>query len=160
MHLVVRRHIAASPERVFAAWTQPEHLRAWWGPAGVSCPEAEVDLRVGGRYRIANQMSNGAVVWIAGVFERVDEPARLVYSWAHEPITEASEPTEMVEGDDHNYEVVAPPAGATVPYLPEDAEKKAVGDTTYYVQNGTYYRPFASGGDTIYMVVDDPTKQS
>jgi len=53
--LVVRRTIGASPERVFDAWTKPERLRLWWGPRGVTCTAAEVDLRVGGRYRIANQ---------------------------------------------------------------------------------------------------------
>lgn len=67
----------------------------------------------------------------------------------------------MIEtGDDDNYEVVAPPPGATVPYLPDEAEEKTVLDKKYFVYNGTYYRPFASDGDTVYMVVDDPTKQA
>ena len=65
---------------------------------------------------------------------------------------------EMIESDEHNYEVVAPPVGATVPYLPEETEKKTIDEKTYYVKDGTYYRSFASDGDTVYMVVDDPTK--
>ena len=65
---------------------------------------------------------------------------------------------EMVEADDHNYEVVSPPIGATVPYLPEKAEKKKIDNKTYYIYDGTYYRAFASDGDTVYMVVKDPTK--
>jgi hypothetical protein len=64
----------------------------------------------------------------------------------------------MVEGDGYNYEVVAPPIGATVPYVPEGADEKTVDGKTYYVYESTYYRPFASEGDTIYMVVDDPAK--
>jgi uncharacterized protein YndB with AHSA1/START domain len=79
--VVVRRTIAASPERLFDAWTKPEHLRRWWGPPGVTCPAAEVDLRVGGRYRIANQFPDGKLVWISGVFECIEEPRLLVYSW-------------------------------------------------------------------------------
>ncbi len=79
--LVVRRTIRASPERLFAAWTRPEHLTRWWGPGPVTCPEAEVDLRVGGRYRLANRMPDGRVDWITGTFEAVDPPHRLVYSW-------------------------------------------------------------------------------
>ena len=62
--------------------------------------------------------------------------------------------------DETNYEVVAPPVGATVPYLPEDADEQSVGGKTYFAYEGTFYKPFASDGETIYMVVDDPTKQA
>lgn len=95
MHLIARRVITAPAARVFAAWTEPEQLRRWWGPAGVSCPSAEVDLRVGGRYRIANAMPDGSVLWIAGTFERVEPPHALVYSWAHEPIVDETVHTRV-----------------------------------------------------------------
>ena len=66
----------------------------------------------------------------------------------------------MIEADDaENYEVVAPPAGATVPYLPDEADEETVQGKKYFVYDGTYYRAFASDGDTVYMVVEDPTKQ-
>jgi hypothetical protein len=64
---------------------------------------------------------------------------------------------EMIE-DDQSYEVVTPPVGATVPYLPEEASEATVGGKKYFVHNDTYYRPFASDGETIYMIVDDPRK--
>ena len=54
--------------------------------------------------------------------------------------------------DDHNYEVVA-----TVPYLPDEADEERIGGTTYIVDEGIYYRPFVSEGETIYMVVEDPS---
>lgn len=79
--LVVRKVIRASPEQLFAAWTEPRHLMHWWGPDGVACPEAEVDLRVGGRYRLANRMPDGQVHWIEGMFETVEPPHQLIYSW-------------------------------------------------------------------------------
>ena len=79
--LVVRRTIDATPERLFAAWTTPELLRAWWGPGAVRCIGAEVDLRVGGAYRLGNELPDGRVVWIAGTFELIEPPRRLVYSW-------------------------------------------------------------------------------
>lgn len=81
LELIIRRTIAATPEFLFAAWTEPERLRAWWGPAGVVCEAAEVDLRVGEQYRIANRMLDGAMVWIAGRFEQIDPPRELIYSW-------------------------------------------------------------------------------
>ena len=57
--LVVRRAINASPERLFDAWTRSEELLAWWGPRPVRCTNAEVNLRVGGRYRIENLLPTG-----------------------------------------------------------------------------------------------------
>ena len=58
--------------------------------------------------------------------------------------------------DDENYEVVAPPVGATVPYIPDEADEETINGKAYFVDDGTYYRPFASDGETIYMVVEDP----
>ena len=83
--LIVRRTIRAPVARVFEAWTQPEHLRKWWGPKGVTCIDPEVDLRVGGRLRLGNQLPDGNVLWITGEFEAVVPPSRLVYSWQTSP---------------------------------------------------------------------------
>ena len=79
--LVVRRTINAPAERLFRAWTEPEQLLKWWGPGPAHCRHAELDLRVGGRYRIANAFPDGRVVWIVGEFERISPPHELVYSW-------------------------------------------------------------------------------
>ena len=78
--LVVRRHVRASPQALFDAWTRPELLIRWWGPQGVTCPEAEVDLRPGGRYAIANETPSGTL-WIRGEFLVIEAPNRLVYTW-------------------------------------------------------------------------------
>jgi len=79
--LVVRRTIRAPVERVFEAWTRPEQILRWWGPRPVTCSEAEVDLRVGGSYRIGNLLPDGKVLFIFGQFEVVEPPQRLVYGW-------------------------------------------------------------------------------
>lgn len=89
--LIVRRTIQAPVRRVFTAWTSPEHLCRWWGPKNVSCPSAEVDLRVGGRYRIANQFPDGKLVFISGEFTLIEPPHKLIYSWAIEPAPAESE---------------------------------------------------------------------
>lgn len=85
--LVVRRRINAPPEILFAAWTQPDLLAQWWGPPGVTCPSAQMDLRVGGGYRIANQFPDGRVLWISGEFEIIEPPHRLTYTWKSESQT-------------------------------------------------------------------------
>ncbi len=62
----------------------------------------------------------------------------------------------MLDDEGENYEVVASPVGATVPYLPEGAHEETVAGKRYFVSGGTYYQPFAGEGETIYMVVADP----
>jgi uncharacterized protein YndB with AHSA1/START domain len=79
--LVVRRTIRARPAALFAAWTDPQQLMRWWGPEGVTCTAAQIDLRVGGAYRIANRMPDGSTLWIAGNFELIEPPSKLIYSW-------------------------------------------------------------------------------
>ena len=93
--LVVRRLIPASPDAVFSAWTEPAHLLKWWGPRGVSLAAAEIDLRVGGRYRLANQYQDGSLLWISGVFEVIERPHRITYTWAHEPVSDSTEHTRV-----------------------------------------------------------------
>src|SRR5216683_3839213 len=83
--LVIRKTIRAKAERLFAAWTIPAQLKLWWGPQGVKCIDAEVDLRPGGRYRIANQLPDGKILWITGEFEVIEAPRKLVYTWRVEP---------------------------------------------------------------------------
>jgi uncharacterized protein YndB with AHSA1/START domain len=75
------RVIRAPREKVFSAWTTPELLLQWWGPGPVTCPEAHVDLREGGEYRLANLEPDGSITWISGRFERVSVPDELVYTW-------------------------------------------------------------------------------
>lgn len=79
--LALTRIIRAPREKVFAAWTDPKLLVQWWGPGPVTCPEAEMDLRAGGAYRIANREPDGSILWIHGRFERVEKPKELVYTW-------------------------------------------------------------------------------
>jgi uncharacterized protein YndB with AHSA1/START domain len=93
--LVVRRTINAPVARVFEAWTEPRHLLRWWGPRPVICSQAEVDLREGGAYRIGNQLPDGTIVWISGVFDVVDPPKLLVYSWRVEGGAAPSEPSRV-----------------------------------------------------------------
>jgi uncharacterized protein YndB with AHSA1/START domain len=84
--LEVRKTIDATPERLFAAWTDPNQLIAWWGPEGVACTGAEIDLRLGGRYRIGNRLNDGNEIWIVGTFEAIDRPRLLTYSWLVEGV--------------------------------------------------------------------------
>lgn len=83
LHLV--RILPAPPPRVFRAHVEPELLAKWWGPAGFSTPSIEIDLRVGGRYRIAMQPPDGDLFDLTGEFREIDPPTCLVYTFRWEP---------------------------------------------------------------------------
>lgn len=51
--LVIERRFAAPPDRVYAAWTDPEALPRWFGPAGYACETERIDVRVGGEWVFA-----------------------------------------------------------------------------------------------------------
>jgi uncharacterized protein YndB with AHSA1/START domain len=69
---------------VFDACTTPELLAAWWGPRGFTSPRMEIDLRVGGSYRLAMQPPEGELFHLAGEFREVDPPGRLAYTFRWE----------------------------------------------------------------------------
>lgn len=98
--LRLSRSIAAPRERVFRAWTDGETVKRWWAPEGCEVTIAHVDARVGGRYRIRMQAPDGKQFTVGGVFQVVQPPARLVFTWQWEPGTASAgviEETDRVE---------------------------------------------------------------
>jgi uncharacterized protein YndB with AHSA1/START domain len=82
--LRMNRALAAPRSVVFTACTEPGELAKWWGPRGFTAPSVEIDLRVGGSYRIAMQPPEGELFYLSGEFREVDPPARLVYTFRWE----------------------------------------------------------------------------
>ncbi|HET7744728.1 MAG TPA: SRPBCC domain-containing protein [Gaiellaceae bacterium] len=82
--LHLERTVPASPAEVFAACVEPEKLAEWWGPAGFTSPSVELDLRVGGRYRITMQPPDGDAFHLRGEFREVEPPRRVVYTFEWE----------------------------------------------------------------------------
>lgn len=78
--LVIERVFDAPPELVFEAWTEPAHLARWWGPKGFTNPICEVDLRVGGAWRIVMRAPNGAEYPGGGIYREIVAPERLVFT--------------------------------------------------------------------------------
>jgi uncharacterized protein YndB with AHSA1/START domain len=82
--LNLERMLDATPDEVFAACVEPEQLGEWWGPAGFTSPEIELDVRPGGRYRIVMQPPDGELFHLRGEFLEVDRPTRLSYTFVWE----------------------------------------------------------------------------
>lgn len=79
--LIDDREYAVPRELVFEAWTVPEHLAQWFGPHGVEVAMCEMDVRPGGAIRFQNRFVTGEQVTIKGVFDEVDAPARLRFTF-------------------------------------------------------------------------------
>lgn len=95
-------------ERVFRAWTEIGELSKWWGPEGFTLPEAEVDLRVGGRYRLGMKPPEGEVVYLTGTYLEIEPPEKLVYTWQWEsgPSEETLVTVEFRARGDHTDVVI------------------------------------------------------
>jgi uncharacterized protein YndB with AHSA1/START domain len=90
--LELRRTLPAPPERVFRAWTEAGQVKQWFGPKGCTVPEAELDLRVGGRYRFTLEEPDGRHI-VAGEYVEISPPERLVFTWKWEHVPEDSPET-------------------------------------------------------------------
>src|SRR5262249_10177578 len=73
--------LTASPERVFAAFLQPDVIMKWWGPDDGPTLSARTDPRVGGRFAVAFQTLDGRRFDISGEYLVFEPPSRLVMSW-------------------------------------------------------------------------------
>ncbi len=82
--LQLKRTFKAPRQRVFQAWTKPEHLNRWSAPSDDFEVTAETDLRVGGKYRIQMKHVSGNVHVAVGEYLEIRPPEKLVYTWGWE----------------------------------------------------------------------------
>jgi len=83
LHLT--RTFAATPERVWRAWTQAEAMRHWIAPSASGSNAViatELDVRVGGRFHLAFTGDNGERHDALGIYQEVDAPRKLSFTWA------------------------------------------------------------------------------
>ncbi|HSR75615.1 MAG TPA: SRPBCC domain-containing protein [Xanthobacteraceae bacterium] len=79
--LEIERLIPAPPERVFDYWTEPELLAKWFGPEGFDIPTKNLDVRPGGKWRTTMRTPDGQLRTVSGVYNLIDRPRRLVFTW-------------------------------------------------------------------------------
>src|SRR5579864_1110642 len=77
--------IQASPEQVFAVWTDPQQLLAWWGDDETyQTTHRECDLRIGGKWRSRGKSKDGTTFSVEGEYLRVDPPSHLSFTWSYD----------------------------------------------------------------------------
>jgi uncharacterized protein YndB with AHSA1/START domain len=78
--IVLTRVFNAPRRLLFEAWTNPEHVKQWYGCSIMTLPICEIDLRVGGAYRYVMRDPGGVNHTMQGVYREITPPARLVYT--------------------------------------------------------------------------------
>ncbi|WP_395744831.1 SRPBCC domain-containing protein [Prosthecobacter sp.] len=79
--LQIIRMINAPCERVYAAWTDPDLARLWWGADGCSTDELVLDVWRGGRFRWVARPADGEKLTIEGKFRVVRPYEKIVHTW-------------------------------------------------------------------------------
>ena len=92
-NIVGEVEIAAAPERVYSALTDPAELAAWWGAEdNYRTFDWECNLRVGGKWSCrAENLKSGLLTTVKGDYLEVDPPRVLAFTW--EPSWEQVPPT-------------------------------------------------------------------
>jgi uncharacterized protein YndB with AHSA1/START domain len=100
--ILITREFDAQRELVFKAWTTPELVRRWWHANRGEMTVAEIDLRVGGRWRYAMVAEDGSEVAFHGEYREVVPNERLVATEVYEgmPGAEALDTTTFEAAGD------------------------------------------------------------
>jgi uncharacterized protein YndB with AHSA1/START domain len=98
--LTIKRRIAAPPAKVYEAWTDPQKIMQWFGPAGAEMISAEADARVGGRYHIVFRTPDGEEHDVSGTYSDAVPNEKLAFSWMWRTLPErASRVTITLKAD-------------------------------------------------------------
>lgn len=76
---VAHRFVAAPPAEIWAAWTEPDLLAAWYAPDYFTVPLCRLDARPGGAIRLDLQGPDGTTYPMTGRFRELAPPQRLSY---------------------------------------------------------------------------------
>jgi uncharacterized protein YndB with AHSA1/START domain len=82
--IALRRLVKAPPTLVFRLYTEPDHLRRWWGPRHLELVTCDIDLRVGGTYRFLQRAPDGQEFRFHGTYLEIEPPHRLVKTFVFE----------------------------------------------------------------------------
>jgi uncharacterized protein YndB with AHSA1/START domain len=116
----VSRQYRAAPERVFDAWLDPEKVKLWWRASAVAAgrgtretlERVTIDARVGGRFSILVRR-DGKLLDHTGVYQEIDRPRRLVFTWNAIAVDQSS-PSTANDESRVIIEIAARPTGCEV----------------------------------------------
>lgn len=80
--LIVERALSAPAERLWRAWTEPEHIEQWWGPKGWTATIHEMDVRPEGlwRYELSPNDGHGETARGIATYREINAPTLLTFT--------------------------------------------------------------------------------
>ena len=97
--IVSSRTVNASREIVYTAWTDPKHLKNWWGPAGFTNTFNEFDLRPGGKWSFIMHGPEKGNYPNECEFIKIDKPSLITWKRLSKPLFQVVATFEEVSGD-------------------------------------------------------------
>lgn len=79
--LQIRRTFQTTVTHLFDCFTDPALVCQWWGPKGTRCPSAQIDLSVGGQYRLEILSDTGVLNVVNGEYLTIERPRCLIFTW-------------------------------------------------------------------------------
>jgi uncharacterized protein YndB with AHSA1/START domain len=79
--LEIKRLIKAPRGRVYAAWTDPEQLKQWFGPENVRTRNLVAETRVGGQFRWDLTSPEGEEMTVEGKYRELQPGRKIVFTW-------------------------------------------------------------------------------
>jgi uncharacterized protein YndB with AHSA1/START domain len=94
--ILITREFNAPSQHVWQAYTTPELVKRWWSGDRGEVTSAEIDLRVGGKWRYAMTANGGFEVVFRGEYREIVPTERLVNTEVFEGIPDPDEHTGLV----------------------------------------------------------------
>ena len=100
--LTLTRIFNAPRALVFAAWTQPMHMKPWAAPHGFTISDSEGEIRPGGHWRSCMVNPDGEKLWLRGVYREI-RPVELLsftHIWEEDDGTPENETLVTIQFED------------------------------------------------------------
>jgi uncharacterized protein YndB with AHSA1/START domain len=106
--LLITRMFDAPASLVFSLWSKPEHMKRWMGPEDFTCPEAYVDFRVGGLYRLMITSPEHGENRFSGIYREIVQDKRIVFTftWNNDGPSAGVETLVTITFEEHNGKTV------------------------------------------------------
>jgi uncharacterized protein YndB with AHSA1/START domain len=80
--LTITRVFDATPQALFAAWTDASQISRWIGPRSVKAESKRMDAKTGGGYVIEMHHDSGKISTVRGIYRELKPGERIVFTWA------------------------------------------------------------------------------
>src|SRR3982750_4400071 len=83
--LIISKLLSAPVELVWEVWTDPEHIKNWWGPNGFTNTIFKMEVQPGGEWDFVMHGPDGTDYKNKSIFKEVIKPERIVFEHVSGP---------------------------------------------------------------------------